>query len=101
MLRLYLGQPLPALQLADRAAHIRYFVASEAGTVARAPAALDERSDALRLTYQPLRAVGDTIALTHSNKDYLGVLRGAGPDAGTLALAMDAAAQRLSWEITA
>ncbi|HEU4843344.1 MAG TPA: siderophore biosynthesis protein, partial [Burkholderiaceae bacterium] len=79
----------------------RYFVAGEAGTVARAPAALDERSDALCLTYQPLRAVGDTIALTHSNKDYLGVLRGAGPDAGTLALAMDAAAQRLSWEITA
>lgn len=101
VLRLYLGQPLPALQLADRAAHIRYFVAGEAGTVARAPAAFDERGDASRLTYQPLRAVGDAIALTHSNKDYLGVLRGAGPDAGTLALAMDAAAQRLSWEITA
>lgn len=101
VLRLYLGQPLPALQLADRAAHIRYFVACEAGTVARAPAAFTERGDALRLSYQPLRAVGDVIALTHSNKDYLGVLRGTGPDAGRLALAMDAAAQRLSWEVTA
>lgn len=101
VLRLYLGQPLPALQLADHAAHIRYFVASEAGTVTRAPAAFAERSDAVRLTYQPLRAVGDTIALSHSNKDYLGVLRGASADAGTLASAIDSAAQCLSWEIVA
>lgn len=101
VLRIYLGQPLPALQPADRAAHIRYFVASEAGRVARAPAAFAELGDALRLTYQSLRAVGDTIALTHSNKDYLGVLRGAGPDADTLASAMDAASQRLFWDIAA
>lgn len=99
VLRLYLGQPLPALKLAGHAARIRYFVASEAGTVARAPAAFAERSDAVRLSYQPLRAVGDTVALTHSNKDYLGVLRGAGPDAGALASAMNEAADRLSWEI--
>ena len=101
VLRLYLGQPLPVLQAADHAALIRYFVASEAGTVARAPAAFAERNDALHLTYQPLRSAGDTIVLTRSNKDYLGVLRGAGPDAGTLASAMDAASQRLSWDITA
>ena len=101
VLRLYLGQPLPPLQLADHAAHIRYFVAFKAGTVRHAPAAFAERSNAGHLTYQPLRAVGDTIALTHSNKDYLGVLRGAGADAKTLASAIDSAAQRLSWEIVA
>ncbi|WP_194715308.1 ATP-grasp domain-containing protein [Noviherbaspirillum soli] len=101
VLRLYLGQPLPALQLADHAAHIRYFVASQAGTVKHASAAFAERSDAVHITYQPLRAVGDMIALTHSNKDYLGVLRGAGTDATTLASAIDSAAQRLSWEIVA
>ncbi|MBC3885219.1 ATP-grasp domain-containing protein [Undibacterium griseum] len=99
VLRLYLGQALPALQLNDHAAHIRYFVASEAGTVLRAPETFSERSDTVRLTYQPLRAIGDTIALSHSNKDYLGVLRGAGTDASTLAAAIDNAAQRLSWEI--
>lgn len=101
VLRLYLGQPLPVLQLADHAAHIRYFVASQAGTVKHASAAFAERSDAVHITYQPLRAVGDMIALTHSNKDYLGVLRGAGTDAATLASAIDSAAQRLSWEIVA
>lgn len=101
VLRLYLGQPLPALQLADHAAHIRYFVASQAGTVKHASGAFAERSNAVHITYQPLRAVGDMIALTHSNKDYLGVLRGAGTDATTLASAINSAAQRLSWEIVA
>ncbi len=101
VLRLHLGQPLPALKLADHAAHIRYFVASQAGTVKHASAAFAERSNAVHITYQPLRAVGDMIALTHSNKDYLGVLRGAGSDATTLASAIDSAAKRLSWEIVA
>jgi hypothetical protein len=101
VLRLYLGQPLPALELSDHTAHIRYFVASEPGTVTHAPAAFAAHKDSLRLTYQPLRAVGDTIALTHSNKDYLGVLRGAGSDAEALAVAMDRATADLSWEIAA
>jgi biotin carboxylase len=101
VLRLYLGQPLPALHPADDAAHIRYFVASEAGTVKRASAAFAERSNATHITYQPLRAIGDTVSLTNSNKDYLGVLRGVGVDAESLASAIDSAAQRLSWEIVA
>jgi len=99
VLRLHLGERLPALRLADHAAHIRYFVAAGAGTVAKAPDAFAERSDAVRLSYQPLRAVGESFALTHSNKDYLGVLRGCGADAATLAAAMERAAQRLAWEI--
>ena len=99
VLRLYLGQPLPALALADNTAHVRYFVASEPGTVASAPAAFADRDNELFLTYQPLRAVGEAFALTYSNKDYLGVLRGVGPNAEMLAAAMDNAARRLSWEI--
>lgn len=101
VLRLYLGEALPALRLADHAAHIRYFVAAEAGTLAQAPSAFADRGDMVRLTYQPLRAVGDAITLSHSNKDYLGVLRGVGADAAVLASAIDSAAQRLSWEIAA
>jgi biotin carboxylase len=99
VLRLYLGEPLPALQLADHAAHIRYFVAADAGTLAQAPDTFAERSDHSRISYQPLRAIGESFALTHSNKDYLGVLRGVGADAGALAADMERVAQRLSWEI--
>ena len=99
VLRLYLGEPLPQLALAEHAAHIRYFVAAEAGTVVQAPAAFSESGDGVRISYQPLRAVGDTFAFTHSNKDYLGVLRGCAADAAALATAMGRAAGRLSWEI--
>jgi hypothetical protein len=99
VLRLYLGEPMPTLKLADHAARIRYFVASDAGTVMQAPAAFAECDEAVQMTYQPLRAVGESFALTHSNKDYLGVLRGCGPNAAVVASVMDRTAQRLSWEI--
>lgn len=99
VLRLYLGAPLPALQLAGHAARIRYFVASDAGTVVKAPSPFSEGGEAVRLSFQCLRSVGESLALTHSNKDYLGVLRGCGADAAVLAAAMDRASQQLAWEI--
>jgi biotin carboxylase len=101
VLRLYLGEPLPSLRLADHAARIRYFVAAQAGAVASAPIAFSEDGEHARLSFQPLRTTGDSFSLTHSNKDYLGVLRGCGPDAGRLAAAMDQVSRRLTWEIRA
>ncbi len=101
VLRLYLGEPLPPLQLADHAARIRYFVAEQAGTIASAPAPFSDATAQARLSFQCLRAAGDSMTLTHSNKDYLGVLRGCGPDAAQLVAAMEAASQRLNWEIRA
>jgi hypothetical protein len=55
----------------------------------------------VRWQYQPLRAPGDEIRLSNSNKDYLGVLRGTGSDAQRLALAMDRVSAGLAWEIAA
>lgn len=101
VLRLYLGEPLPTLRLSGHAARIRYFVASAAGTVVSAPAPFVESGDAVRLSFQCLRATGESFTLTHSNKDYLGVLRGCGADAQVLATAMDRVSQQLSWEIRA
>ena len=99
VLRLHLGQPLPALDVPKRAAWIRYFTAPEAGTLRNAPAASQQESDGVRLTYQPLRKVGDAIQLTNSNKDYIGVLRGSGPDTDGLAAAVENASRKLVWEI--
>ena len=53
----------------------------------------------MRLTYLPLRKVGDAIELTHSNKDYIGVLRGSGPDTDGLAAAVERTSRTLAWEI--
>lgn len=101
VLRLYLGEPLPNIQVSNNAAWIRYFTASEAGRLNHVPDGFTLSEEALKLTYLPLRKVGDTIRLTNSNKDYLGVLRGSGACAQQLAIAMDRASQSLNWEIAA
>lgn len=101
VLRLYLGEPQPPLALAPHAASIRYFTASAAGRLQRAPEAFSHADDKLRLTFKPLRQVGETIQLTHSNKDYLGVLRGAAASPQRLAEAIARTSANLAWEIVA
>ncbi|WP_454739673.1 siderophore biosynthesis protein [Cupriavidus necator] len=99
VLRLHLGEALPVLEVPTRAAWIRYFTAQAEGTLRHAPAHSQHEGDGVRLTYQPLRKVGDAIQLTNSNKDYLGVLRGSGPDTTGLAAAVELASSKLAWEI--
>lgn len=99
ILRLYLGDPLPELELRSRAAAMRYFVADKAGEVIFAPDDFVEAPGDVRLTYRALRRSGDTVSVTNSNKDYLGVLSASAPDSASLAAAMEAAGARLAWEI--
>ena len=99
VLRLYAGEPLPQLNIAPGAALIRYFTARSAGRLTHAPEAFVQHADDIQITFKPLRAIGDTVNLTHSNKDYLGVLRGAGSDAQRLGLEMDRISNGLAWEI--
>ncbi|MBT2478868.1 acetyl-CoA carboxylase biotin carboxylase subunit family protein [Streptomyces sp. ISL-94] len=102
VLRTHLGEPLPADLGArdDGAARLEYPCAERAGTLTAAPAAADLVVDGVRLTYRPLREVGETHQLHHTNRDYLGVLRATGTDQGTVdrVAAGFLAAQR--WEIT-
>jgi hypothetical protein len=100
VLRLYLGEPLPAIQPSRSAAWIRYFTASASGRLMGAPQAFSLRGEELHLTYKPSRNVGETIQLTNSNKDYLGVLRGTGACHEKLASAISKASENLNWEIT-
>lgn len=99
VLRLYLGEPLPRLDLAANAALIRYFTAQSAGRLCEAPTAFVEQVHGMHLSYRQLRSAGDAISMTHSNKDYLGVLRGSGPDAGLLRAEMERVSASLAWEI--
>lgn len=99
VLRLYLGEPLPPLTPAPNAAWIRYFTASTSGKLRQAPEAFAHQDGDSRLSYKPLRAVGETIQLTNSNKDYVGVLRGSASSAERLAALIESAAERLTWEI--
>jgi len=99
VLRLYLGEPLPRLDLAPNAAWIRYFTAPASGKLRSAPPAFSHHDGDIRLHYKPLRDVGATIQITNSNKDYVGVLRGTGHSMERLAAMIESTSEGLSWEM--
>lgn len=99
ILRLHLGERLPDLEPGARTAAMRYFPAGQTGELVKAPDAFNETEDGVWLNYRPLRHEGDAVAVTNSNKDYLGVLSASAPDTAALAQAMQAGVARLSWDI--
>lgn len=99
VLRLHLGEPLSALPLVPRAAAIRYLTPATEGQIVTSPAPFSRSSGAVDIGFRVFRQAGDTIAITHSNKDYLGVLTGVGTDADAVHQALAQASAGLAWEI--
>ncbi|MBC9717132.1 ATP-grasp domain-containing protein [Streptomyces sp. TRM66268-LWL] len=101
ILRTHLGTPLPDDLGArdDGRARLEYPCATSAGTLLAAPRAQDLDADGVRMTYRPLREVGERHELYGTNRDYLGVLRaiGTSQEAVDRVVADFLAAQR--WEI--
>jgi biotin carboxylase len=106
VLRVYLGQPLPpgpppAPAGGNAHALIDYVIADRPGVLTAAPPAQGQRSAeaGVMLSYRPLREVGDTIELTHTNRDYLGEICAIGSD--PVAVESSVAAMRAAgtWEI--
>ena len=99
--RVHLGEPLPALPV-PRARHAiaEPVIADRAGTLTAAPGPLRVDDGPVRLFYRPQRSVGDSVAVTRTNRDYLGTVRaiGPGPDEVDAALARFRAAH--DWTIT-
>lgn len=107
VLRVHLGEPLPPgpppAPAPDRAhAVIDYVVADRPGLLTATPEAGAQRSTELGvlLSYRPLRAEGDHIEITHTNRDYLGVITAIGPDAAAVDLSVAALRATGNWEIT-
>jgi biotin carboxylase len=107
VLRVYLGERLPrgpAPEPSAGTAHsvIDYVVADRPGVLAASPPAGAQRSGELGvlLSYRPLREVGDHIPLTHTNRDYLGVITAIGADPAAVELSVAAMRTMGNWEIT-
>lgn len=102
VLRTHLGEELPADLGArtDRRARNEAVCADRAGTLTAAPAAQDVELDGLRLSYRPVRQIGERHEHYRTNRDYLGVVWAVGPDQPSVdrAVAEFIGAQR--WEIT-
>lgn len=99
VLRLHLGEPLPAIPRARNAGAIQYFCADQAGTVADTPHDFERTDGDVRLTFHNLVRAGEVIRLSQSNRDYLGLLRAVGPEAAAVDTALGRAAAGLTWEV--
>jgi biotin carboxylase len=106
VLRVYLGEPLPpgpppGPGAGSAHAVIDYVVADRRGVLAAAPPASAQHSGELGvlLSYRPLREVGDRVPLTHTNRDYLGVITAIGADPAAVELSVAAVRAAGNWEI--
>jgi biotin carboxylase len=105
VLRVHLGESLPA-ELprpwgGTGHAVIDYVVADHSGTLTAVPPAGPRPTGRpnVRLSFLPLRAAGDDIVVTHTNRDYLGVISAIGTDATAVEAAVAAARAAESWPI--
>ncbi|WP_328367689.1 siderophore biosynthesis protein [Micromonospora zamorensis] len=102
VIRLHLGEPLAALDLpatVDRYAQVEYVCADRSGRLVAAPGRLDTVHDDVRLGCHPLREMGRTAEHTGTNRDYLAVLHGIGPDEGAVRRSLAAFRGDLQWTI--
>ncbi|SCL35755.1 ATP-grasp domain-containing protein [Micromonospora nigra] len=104
VIRLHLGEPLSALPLpdpatVDRWARVEYVCADRGGTLVAAPGGVDVRRDDVHLGCRPLRPLGATAPRTGTNRDYLAVLHGIGPDPATVRRALADFRADLEWVI--
>lgn len=103
-LRVHLGEPLPVtLPIADqppRHARMDWIIAAAGGTLTAAPAALEQADSEVRLRYHPLRAIGQRRPLTHTNRDFLGVVSALGPEPEPLDQAIETFLAQHTWTVS-
>ncbi|MEQ4716916.1 siderophore biosynthesis protein [Nonomuraea sp. B19D2] len=99
ILRVHLGEPAPDIPETSAHGSAVSLVADRAGTVKDAPGTEALVDGDVRLWHRPLRRVGDVVSLTHTNRDYLGVVRAIGPSREVVDSAIDAYRAAQPWVI--
>lgn len=89
ILRVHLGERLaPDGPRPERHAVAEPIIADRPGTLTSAPGPMELDDGPVRLAYRPQRTVGDAVAVTRTNRDYLGTVRAIGPAAGEVEAAL-------------
>ncbi|RBQ18438.1 siderophore biosynthesis protein [Spongiactinospora rosea] len=105
ILRVHLGERLPQTHPtpAQRAGVALSLLAERSGTISAAPPAIDPAAggDGVRLWHRPLRALGDRVEHSNTNRDYLGIVRAIGGDTAAVDAAIAAFRAAHPWTVTA
>ncbi|GII89364.1 carboxylate--amine ligase [Sphaerisporangium siamense] len=99
ILRVHLGEPVMTPPDATGHGAAVSLVADATGTIKEGPGDVAENAGDVRLRHRALRAVGDQVELTHTNRDYLGIVRAVGPDEAAVSRAVDGFRARHPWVI--
>jgi biotin carboxylase len=105
VLRVHLGERLPAGPPPVRAGHaVADSVLTErSGLLRSAPPCgpLAGAAPGVTLGYWPVRQPGEHVTMTHSNRDYLGIITATGPDRELVERSVSAARIMNRWEVAA
>ena len=96
---LHLGHGLVDAQPARAQATVHYLVAERSGRLDQASASFNVESEGHWCDYRALQHAGDTVTISHSNKDYVGVLRLIAPDAASLDAQLSSTLNDLKWVV--
>ncbi|MEV7967043.1 ATP-grasp domain-containing protein [Sphaerisporangium sp. NPDC088356] len=99
ILRVHLGEPVMTPPRAGGHGAAVSLIAGRSGTIKESPGDVAETIDGVRLRHRPLRPAGETVELTHTNRDYLGIVRAVGPDEDAVDRAIDAFRVRSPWVV--
>ncbi|MER5647997.1 siderophore biosynthesis protein [Streptosporangium sp. NPDC002524] len=100
VLRVHLGAEPGLPDRAEGHATALSLVADRPGTVVRSPGTVvPAPGDPVRIWHRPLRAVGDRIDLSNTNRDYMGIVRAIGPDRARVDAAVAAFTAENPWVI--
>ena len=96
---LHLGHSLIAAQPAQAQATVHYLVAERPGRLDQASASFNVESESHWCDYRALQHAGDTVTISHSNKDYVGVLRLIAADDVSLDAHLNSTLNDLKWVV--
>ncbi|MGV8918033.1 MAG: ATP-grasp domain-containing protein [Pseudomonas sp.] len=99
IIALHLGETLIDAQPAEAEAAVHYLVAERSGRVDQASVSFNHHRDGIWYDYRALHNQGDTLTVSHSNKDYLGVLRLIAPDEASLQSQLTSTLNDLKWVV--
>lgn len=99
ILRVHLGGGLPAVSPAQGYGTAVSVIAEHSGTIVSAPGPVERADAGVRLWHRPVRQIGERVELTHTNRDYLGVIRAVGPSRPLVEAAVEAFRAAQPWVI--
>ncbi|HEX4254003.1 MAG TPA: hypothetical protein VH089_02880, partial [Streptosporangiaceae bacterium] len=105
-LRTYLGEPLPT-SLPSASPPARGHAVTECAVAGRSgilraapdPGPQPQAEPGTSLTYWPLRDIGDRVDVTHTNRDYLGIICALGPDPAAAERSIRAFRAAAPWDV--